>query len=56
VKKIMEDHRGRIVLGDAQGGEGEGQGLGRGVRAELFLPAREAGILEGEVMERGHGA
>lgn len=52
VKKIMEDHRGRIVLGDAPGGPRGGTG----VRAELFIPAREAEVLEGEVMERGHGA
>jgi len=48
VKKIMEDHRGRIVLADSSSGQG--------VRAELFLPAREAEVLEGDVMERGHGA
>jgi two-component system nitrogen regulation sensor histidine kinase NtrY len=52
VKKIMEDHRGRFLLSDVpEGGEGR-----HGVRAELFLPAREAEILKGEVMERGHGA
>ncbi|WP_424812127.1 ATP-binding protein [Roseococcus sp. YIM B11640] len=48
VKKIMEDHGGRIVLRNAKGGPG--------VRAELLLSARDAGVLEGEVMERGHGA
>jgi len=61
VKKIMEDHGGTVVLGDAPSGQG--------ATAELVLPARllEAASTDpvpagmdttgrSQVMERGHGA